>query len=330
MVANQDIAVIGASAGGVEALRKIVAGLQKDYRGSVFVVLHISPSSPTVLHNILSRAGPIPAMLAQDGDTIRPGRIYVAAPDLHLLVEHGKVRTTFGPRENRHRPSIDVLFRSAARAYGPRVVAVLLSGMRSDGVSGMHAVKHAGGTVLVQDPEEALYPSLPNAGITLDNPDRVLPVGEIAKELVRRSSLKAEERAPVPVDLERELRFAKGEAGPQDTPPGQPSTYACPDCNGALWKVEEGKAERYRCRVGHAFSESDLVVAKAETLENALWAALRALEESASIEERAARRAGKEGKGRLQESADAKRRQATTIRDILMGTPPLERTGVAK
>ncbi len=329
-MANQDIAVIGASAGGVEALRKIAAALPEDYRGSIFVVLHISPSAPTVLHNILSRSGPVPAMLAQDGDPIRPGRIYVAVPDRHLVVEQGKMRTSFGARENRHRPSIDVLFRSAARAYGPRVVAVLLSGMRSDGISGMHAVNRMGGTVLVQDPDEALFPSLPSAGIELDNPDKVLRVEEIAAELVKRSTMEASAHTTVPVDLERELRFAKGEIGPQDTPPGQPSQYACPDCNGALWKIEEEGAERYRCRVGHAFSESDLVLAKAETLENALWAAMRALEESASVERRAAQRTGGEGRGRLHDSARAKGRQAEIIRNMLLGTPPLERTGTAE
>ncbi len=326
-MANQDIAVIGASAGGVEALRQIVAGLPEDYQGSVFIALHISPSAPTVLHNILSRAGLLPATIPRDGEPIRSGHLYVATPDRHLLLERGKIRVTFGPRENRHRPSIDVLFRSAARAYGPRVVAVLLSGMRADGVSGMHAVKRAGGAVLVQDPKEALYPSLPSAGIELDQPDQVLPTAEIAKELVRRSSLPAPESSPLPVDLERELRFARGEAKPQDTPPGEPSAYACPDCNGALWKVTEGELERYRCRVGHAYSESDLVIAKSDMLENALWAALRSLEESASIERRAAQRAGKTGRTRLLESAGIKTRHAELLRSALLGTPPLARTG---
>lgn len=243
-MATQDIAVIGASAGGVQALRQIVAGLPADYGGSVFIVLHIAPTAPTLLHQILSRAGSLPATLAHDGEPIRPGHIYVAVPDRHLMLESGNLRVVFGPRENRDRPSIDVLFRSAARAYGSRVVAVLLSGMRADGVSGMHAVKDGGGTVLVQDPDEAMYPSLPNAGIELDNPDQVLPLDAITKEIVRRSKLDVPAHALVPLELERELRFARGEAGPEDTPPGEPSQYACPDCNGALWKVEEGKLDR--------------------------------------------------------------------------------------
>lgn len=329
-MANQDIAVIGASAGGVQALQKIVSSLPEDYPGSIFVVLHIAPTAPTVLHNILTRAGKLPATMARDGEPIRPGHIYVAVPDRHLMVESGKIRCSFGPRENRHRPSIDVLFRSAALAYGPRVVSVLLSGMRADGVSGMHAVKRGGGTVLVQNPEEALYPSLPEAGIEFDHPDQVLSLEKIAEELVRRSSTKVKEQTPTPVDLERELRFARGKAGPSDYPQGEPSAFACPDCNGALWKLKEGDSERYRCRVGHAFSESDLVISKSEALEDALWAALRSLEESAAIERRAAAHARGPGKERLQESADVKSQQAETIRNMLVDAPPLERTGTAE
>jgi two-component system chemotaxis response regulator CheB len=251
------------------------------------------------------------------------------------MLENGKIRVHFGPRENRHRPSIDVLFRSAARWYGPRVIAVLLSGMRADGVSGLKAVNRAGGTVLVQQPDEALYPNLPLAGIEMDSPDQILPTDKIAQELVRLSQHPAADHVPTPMDLERELRFANGEAGPKETPPGEPSPYACPDCNGAMWQVQEGQLERYRCRVGHAFSEADLVISKAETLENALWAAMRSLEESASIERRAGARAGRIGQGsggeRLLESAEVKTRQAEVLRRMLTGEKPLrERTGTTE
>lgn len=330
-MATEDIVVVGASAGGVEALRELVSHLAEDYRGSVFVVLHVAPDAPTVLPNILNRAGPLPASIARNGERIEPGRIYVGPPDHHLMVAEGRVQVTSGPRENRHRPSIDVLFRSAARAYGPRVTAVLLSGMRDDGVSGLHAVKRLGGTVLIQKPADAGFPELPATGIAFDSPDRVLPAAEIAAELVRRAGRSAGDRTPTPMDLEKEVRYAAGGAGPRDIPPGRPAEYACPECNGAMWTLEEKDLVRFRCRVGHAYTEESLISAKSEALESALWAALRALEESAAIERRAAKRAGTVSTGsaaaRLMESAETKARQAELLRDILLGVPSQSKTG---
>ncbi len=324
---NQDIVVIGASAGGVDALRQLFAGLPADYRGSLFVVLHLAPDAPTLLPDILTRAGPLPALLAHDGDRIKRGYIYVAPPDHHLMLADGVVRVTSGPRENRHRPSIDVLFRSAAKAYGARVVAVLLSGMRDDGVSGLIAVKRLAGTVLIQKPADANFPELPATGIAMDSPDRVLSAADIATEITRRAGQAAGEAPPTPMDMEKEIRYAEGDAGPEDIPPGTPADYACPECNGSMWRVEEKDLSRYRCRVGHAYTEDSLLLAKSEALESALWAALRALEESASIERRAAKRARHVGTGsgaaRLLESADTKGRQAELLRSILLSKPAI-------
>ncbi len=324
-MAGQDIVVVGASAGGIQALQQIVSRLPEDYRGSIFVVLHLSPDSPSVLHKILSRAGPLPATVAKDGEKIRPAHIYVAAPDHHLLLEDGSMRVVVGPRENRHRPSIDVLFRSAAKTYGPRVIAVLLSGMRDDGVSGLMAVKRQGGTVLIQKPEEATFPDLPSTAIEVDSPDRVLTASHLAGEIVHRAQTTPHKRQQVPMELERELHFAKAANKPDDTPPGTPAEYACPECNGSLWKVTEEGLTRYRCRVGHAYTERALLDAKAESVESALWAALRALEESASVERRAAERTGhgngRPGLERLRESAATKSHHAELLREILLGKP---------
>ena len=325
---SQNIVAIGASAGGVDALQQMVSGLPADYSGSMFVVLHMPPDAPTLLPKILNRAGRLPAVTARDGDRIQRGHIYVAPPDHHLMLNDGFIRLTSGPRENRHRPSIDVLFRSVAKVYGPRSVAVLLSGMRDDGVSGLIAVKRQGGTVLIQKPTDADFPELPKTGIALDSPDSVLSAADIATELVRLAQQPAGETLPIPMDLEKETRYAEGGAGPEDVPPGTPADYACPECNGSLWRLDEKELTRYRCRVGHAYTQDNLVLAKSEALESALWAALRALEESVSIERRAAKRAddigSRMGAERLQESAETKSKQAELLRQMLIASPPGE------
>jgi two-component system, chemotaxis family, protein-glutamate methylesterase/glutaminase len=176
------IVVIGASAGGVDALARLVAGLPAGYGVPVFIVLHVPPTT-SYLPEILSRAGPLPAVHASDGDPVSPGRIVIAPPDRHLLLGHGVVQVSNGPREHGHRPSIDVLFRSAAEAYGPGVAAVVLSGSLDDGANGVVAVHGHGGLVIVQDPEEAVYPAMPTNAIGATPPDGILSISAIAELL---------------------------------------------------------------------------------------------------------------------------------------------------
>src|SRR5215210_6092081 len=175
---GRDIVVVGTSAGGVEALRVLVGGLPADFAGSVFVVMHTAPDSPGVLAQILDRSGPLPAANASNRERIRPGRIYVAPPDSHLLLEPGVVRVTHGPKENRFRPAIDPLFRSAAQTYGPQAIGVILTGGLDDGTAGLWAIKRLGGTALVQDPEEALVDSMPRSALRHVEVDYCLPLVE--------------------------------------------------------------------------------------------------------------------------------------------------------
>ena len=203
---TEQIVCVGASAGGIEALRTLVAGLPADFGASILVVLHTSPESPGILGNILDRAGALAAANAVDGERIQPGRIYVAPSDHHLLVEPGRLRLTRGPKENRFRPAIDPLFRSAASVYGPMAVGVILSGNLDDGSAGLRAIKQLGGAAIVQDPEEALFPSMPRSALEHVRVDYCLPVAEIASVLTRLASARVmdEEVSEAPEEMESE------------------------------------------------------------------------------------------------------------------------------
>jgi two-component system chemotaxis response regulator CheB len=324
-VAGHDIIVIGASAGGVEALTSVVRQLPGDLPAALFVVLHIPAQSPSLLPGILGRAGSLPASHPRDGEPIQPGRIYVAPPDQHLLVEDERVRLTRGPRENRARPAVDVLFRTAARAYGPRVVGVVLTGGLDDGTAGLQAVKQQGGIAVVQDPQDALYPSMPKSALEHVAVDHCLPLSDIGARLVALALEPAPDVIyPASAMMEAESQHAEVVMevfNHQELMPGQPSPFACPECHGVLWEMRDGQLLRYRCRVGHAYSAESMLAEHSETLEAALWAAMRALEESAALSERMAamaqqhRRAQRETMylGRAQE----RRQHAAVIRTIL-------------
>lgn len=325
---THDLIVVGASAGGVEALTQLVRQLPEDLGAAVFVVLHVSPHGTSVLPSLLARAGPLPAHHAEDGETYRPGCIYVARPDHHLLVDHGKVRVVRGPSENGHRPAIDPLFRSAALTGGRRVVGVILSGLLDDGTSGLHSIKSRGGITLVQDPREALFTGMPQSAINRVGVDAVLPIAEIAKRLAALSLETVDDVRPaeIPGDtrLTREVSTAEMIAGALDAEghPGTPSMYSCPGCNGVLWEIKEGAGFRFRCRTGHAYSLETLLSEQSRALDEALWMALRALEESASLSDRLAGRARERGHDRIAAlftaQSETSSTRAETIRQALL------------
>ncbi len=290
-----DIIVIGASAGGVEAVASLVRQLPADLPAALFVVIHFPPQGTSVLPYLLNRAGKFNAHHASDGELIQHGHIYVAPPDWHLLLHDDRIQITRGPHENRHRPAIDPLFRSAALHYGGRVVGVLLSGMLDDGTAGMQAIKARGGVTICQDPADATYPDMPRNAIEQVGVHHVLPLHEIGALLVEltRASDTTTNSAALLQQLQQETRIAALEwdtVGAKE-PPGSSSTYGCPTCGGVLWEVQDGATWRYRCRVGHAFSPQELLASQESHLENALWMALRTLEERGSLLERMATRA---------------------------------------
>ncbi|MCU1284544.1 MAG: CheB methylesterase [Acidobacteriales bacterium] len=326
-MSNHAINVIGASLGGVEALQELTAGLPKDLPAAVFVVLHVSAQAPSLLRQILNRCGALKAVHPKDGEAIQAGRIYVAPPDNHLIVENGYMRVLRGPKENRHRPAIDVLFRSAARAYGNQVVGVVLTGSLDDGTVGMLAVKKRGGICVVQDPESAFCPDMPKSVLRYLKPDYTLPLPEIAPalELIAQTKATAPE-SPVSKEMEQESRVAEMDMNrmSDDDKPGKPSAFACPDCHGVLWEIDDDGQDfvRYRCRVGHAYTAASFAAAHSEHLENSMWAALRALEESASLARRMADKAKEKDRlasaARFEEHAMIKERQASLMRTVLL------------
>ena len=314
-----DIVVMGASAGGVEALRRVVSVLPADLEASVFIVLHTLATAESLLPHVLSRVGALPALAAEDRALIEAGKIYVAPPDRHLLFHNSEMRVVRGPKENRHRPSIDVLFRSAALHYGRRVIGVLLSGADDDGTAGMKAIKRRQGITVIQDPLDAAYPEMPASALRTVGPDFTLPVSEIGcavADLVSGKLVKIERGVmsePVDKSLERN---DEGDST-DDRLLGPPSVYTCPDCNGTLWELQDGELLRYRCRVGHAYSAESMIEANTDAVERALWSAVKTLEESASLSRRIAQKTGML-REELSSKAEEREEHARVIRGLLV------------
>ena len=286
---RHDLVVIGASAGGVEALRQLAAGLPRDLRASVVVVLHLAAGGTSVLPSILDRAGPLPARPAEDGAPLEPGTIYVAVPDCHVQVDDGHLRVAGGPRENGHRPAIDPLFRSAAHSYGQRTIGVILSGALDDGTLGLRTIKAHGGMTIVQDPKSALHPGMPTAAIRSVPPDRVLPPEQIATalaEFVNGGGEKGHNGEAMEERSERDQ--IRAQASPDQ--PGEETGMTCPECGGAIYELADGAIVTYRCRVGHQYGSDTFVVEQSKTAESSLWTALRLLEERAVLMRRLADR----------------------------------------
>ena len=288
-VGHRDVIAVGASAGGVEALRALVGGLPADYPGAVLVVLHLPRDAPSALHLILDRSGPLPATTAVDGEQIRPGRVYVAENDHHLIIIDGHIRLSHGPAENGHRPAIDPLFRSVARAYGPRAVGVVLSGTRDDGAAGLAGIVARGGTAVVQDPVEALYPAMPRAALAQAPTEHVASAAELGGLIAKITSMAPPDLVPAPRDdvLDSEVEMADLASITTDEF-APPAGFGCPSCGGSLFQIDDGPVSRYRCRVGHAWSSESLLDEQALALEGALWIALRALEEKSALSRRMA------------------------------------------
>jgi two-component system, chemotaxis family, protein-glutamate methylesterase/glutaminase len=253
------------------------------------VVIHTSPSGPSFMPGILSRAGNLMAVESQDKMPLEHGRIYVAPPDHHLLVSPGHIHVTKGPRENRFRPAIDPLFRTAARFYGPRVIGVVMTGMLNDGTVGLLEVKRQGGVSIVQDPDEALFPSMPTSVVRYVEVDERLPLRKIASRLVHltsEDSLRMNEEHTVSSQLAMESKFAAmatlDKVETMDTI-GTLAPYSCPECHGPMWRMNGGGPIRFRCHVGHGYTAEAMEIGQAEAVEANLWDVLRTLEERVSL-----------------------------------------------
>jgi two-component system, chemotaxis family, protein-glutamate methylesterase/glutaminase len=315
----------------VQALSDVVGSLPSDLPAAVLAVLHLG-TGRSALPEILSRAGRLPAEHPREGEAIRPGRVYVAPPDFHMVVRDGHLGLIRGPRENGFRPAVDVLFRSAAQSYRRRVIGVVLTGNLDDGTAGLLAVKKLGGVAVVQDPEEADYPGMPQSAVDNVPVDHVVRLAEVAPLV---ASLAREPVAPETAMKENEEAEVEDETVglPGYETKGHPSGFSCPDCGGSLWEWQDGELVRYRCRIGHAYSPESLASQQSEALEAALWSAVRSLEETAAFARRLAERMRESNlpgaADRYLVRAGAAERHAGTLREML-ATSPLKTGGAVE
>jgi two-component system, chemotaxis family, protein-glutamate methylesterase/glutaminase len=326
---GRDIIVVAASAGGLEPLRTLLAAMPADLPASVLVVLHIPATGGRTLPRILDRAGPLSAAAAVDGERLKPGRVYVAPPDRHMMVVNGVVRLSRGPRQNGVRPAADPLFRSAALFGGPRVIGVVLSGALDDAALGSATVERRGGVVIVQDPDEASYDSMPRSALAAAEHAVIQRAGKAAALITRLAGEEVEMRSGDP-DGELEIEVSGLLAGdPQTiTETRQYSGFICPDCGGPLYHAVEDRAESYDCLVGHKWSPQTLLEEQANSVERALWLAIRSLDERARLTQGLAEAARQQGHvlsaGRFHEVSKEAIQAADVIRKVASGLDPLD------
>lgn len=319
--------VIGASAGGVETLLLLVKTLPSDFPGSIFIVQHLAPYYSSQLAFILNNATSLKVVFAKDQEPVQKGRVYIAPPDHHLLLEKEHVVVAKGPKENRFRPSIDALFRSAAYTYCERVIGIVLTGALDDGTSGLWSVKRLGGITVVQDPADSLCDSMPTSVLSQVEVDHVVPVGEMGA-LLQRLVKEPVQTAAAPADselarMQREVNIAAQknafETGIMDQ--GEYSPFTCPECHGALVTLQEGSIKRFRCHTGHAFSSTALLKEVTRKVEDDLWNVVRGLEETVMLLEQSGRQHEEQGHSveaeRFYEKALEVRERSTRIRELI-------------
>lgn len=281
-----NIIVIGASAGGFAAVSKLLSSVNGDLNAAIFIVVHISRNSDAeIVCKMLQKHSTLDCKVAVDGQAIMARNIYVATADHHMLIEEGRILVQRGAYENHYRPSIDVLFRSAAAAYGACVIGIILTGMLDDGTSGMYAIKRSGGTCIVQHPEDAEFSNMPYSVINNMEVDYILPVAEMGSQLVNlvmnRSCAKGEVPSDVKIEAEITRRMS---TDPEDVSKlGPPTDLTCPDCGGTLHKIETDAIPRFRCFTGHVFTGTCLEDLQLASLEESLWTAIRMMEERCNL-----------------------------------------------
>jgi two-component system chemotaxis response regulator CheB len=284
---TKKVIVIGTSAGGLKALSALAAQLPPNFPAPILIVQHISPDATgDILKDVLNQAGPLPCEHAVDGQKPKPGKLYLAISDHHLMIDNkGQFSLTKGAQENRSRPGIDPLFRSAAVAYGNDTIAVLLTGYLDDGVSGLIAVQKCGGTIIVQEPEDADYPEMPKNALAQLKPDYVLPVAQIGAALLDALRNNKSKQKAIPADVAREAMIAQRVLSdlPSVNALGYQVPFNCPGCGGVLWKVQKGTGLRYRCHVGHAYTAASLLADQSNKIEETMWTAMRMFEERRNL-----------------------------------------------
>lgn len=325
---RRNIVVIGASAGGIPALMALFKGLPEDTGACYFVVQHLSPHYGSELDRLLQSVTPMAVVFANDLQPIMPDTVYVACPDRHLVIENDRVRITRGPKENRSRPAVDVLFRSAALAFGPRVIGVVLTGSLDDGTAGLWQIKDRRGLAFVQDPEEAAHRSMPDSAIENVDTDFVGTIDRLAARIAREvaQDLPLPLAAPPRHGLQIETEVALGDNGMQAgvLELGKASKYTCPECQGVLVQIEEGRLVRFRCHTGHAYSVNSLLTKVNDTVDTSLWSTIRAIEERILLLEHLAELADRNGQSgraaQLRIKAERAEQKCKPLRELVLDT----------
>ena len=328
-VIGHDIIVIGTSAGGLKALSAVLSELPAGLAAAVFVVQHLAADRESYLPKLLADVTDIPVSSPVDDEVFSLGHVYVAAPDHHLLLSGDHVRVMRGPQENRFRPSIDALFRSAARWHGSRVIGMVLTGYLDDGTVGLQTIKKRGGITVVQDPREAEYPSMPRIALRYVKVDHTVPIAEAGALLVRLVAEPAapQEHYPTTPAIEIEANIAEQTMSTKEFLEsveriGDRTTYTCPDCSGAIWQIGDEEPLKLRCHVGHSFIGEVFSAEQTRNIESALWTAIRVMEEKVTFSRQLADR--KRTQNLIEEAvayeneADVLDREVARVRDLII------------
>jgi two-component system chemotaxis response regulator CheB len=326
-VEKRDTVVLGASAGGIEALQRVLPAFTREVEASVFLVQHLSADGQSVLDVVLGRSTGYHVAFARDDEAILPGRVYVAPPDQHLLIDGDKVRLWRGARENRSRPAIDPLFRSAAVARRGRVIGAVLSGLLDDGAAGLLSIKRCGGLAFVQAPADAAESEMPERAVealdgALDGVLSAEALGARVAELVGSPAPAVE--VANDVQLEHEMLLGEVSALEVMAKEGAPLPLSCPECGGPLWGIQDGRLQRFRCHTGHTFGIDSLLSEQGQQIERALWAAIKGLEQRARMlkglaADQAFKRRRIAASG-LEQEASRLREHVQTLRDVLVAS----------
>lgn len=322
-MANRDLVAVGTSAGGVEALSALAKGLPEAFPAALLVTIHLSDQFPSSLDEVVSRAGPLRASFATDGETIRNAHIYIAPAGRHLIVDGNHLSLGNGPRENNARPAIDPMMRSVALCCADRAIGIVLTGTLDDGASGLWTIGRCGGISVVQDPRDAAFPEMPRAALNSLQPDHVVALADLPRLLATLVREPAGPRMPLPAGLKYEVGVARGlEANMQHMDRvGRRSVLTCPDCDGVLWEIDEGDLMRYRCHVGHAYTYALMNIVLDESVRRALGSSLRALEERVALMRKLARQSRAQSSPRTADNWEQKaqefEREANTIREAI-------------
>lgn len=323
-MSNRDLVAIGTSAGGVDALLRLIKGFKAGFPASVLVTIHLSQHHQSILDELLTHAGALPARFATDGESVHRHQVYLAPPGRHLLLEEtNRLRLGHGPRENNSRPAIDPMFRSIAACCGHRAIGVLLTGTLNDGASGLAALQNSGALTVVQDPKDALYAEMPLQALRRLRPDHIAPLARLPALLTALVQQPAKSPIAMSRELAYEIAIAQGAASDMAGVErlGERSVFTCPDCNGVLWEMKDGNLLRFRCHIGHAFTESVLNLALDDELRRALGSALRTLEERRALMSKMEHQAHARGSPTLAnnwaQKADEFEREATVIRESI-------------